>query len=49
MTKAQLCYAYHDALGTARIWDASPDQDPDGNGPYYHDEASVYQAEIAAR
>lgn len=49
MSDAALHYAYQDALDTARIWDRTPDQDADGNGPFYHDEASVYAVEIKAR
>lgn len=49
MTDAALWYALGDATATARIWDRQPDQDPDGNGAFYHDEASIYSKELQRR
>lgn len=45
MTSETLHYARLDAADTARIWDADPSRDTDGNGGYYRDEASIYAAE----
>lgn len=49
MTTAELHYARLDAAETARVWDAAPEQDIDGNAGYYRDEASVYAAEQRRR
>jgi len=49
LTNTGLCFAYFDAVHTARIWDKDPDEDADGNGPYYHDLAIVYRSEAVRR
>lgn len=42
-----LRYAYLDCVRTASLWAAA--DDPDDNGGYYHDEASIYYAELKKR
>ena len=49
MSDWDLVNAYWDAVDSAHIWDKTPDNDPDGNGPYYHDLASVYHAASTRR
>lgn len=50
MNADELVAAYRDAVETAEIWDrVDPDDDPDGNAGYYHDEASVYFKTLTKR
>ena len=49
MTTNALRWAFNDCVETANIWHRTPDQDPDQNGPFYSDLASVIYAEMKTR
>ena len=49
MDTATLQWAFNDCVETANIWHRTPDQDPDQNGPFYSDLASVIYAEMKTR
>ena len=44
-----LRWAFNDCVETANIWHRTPDLDPDQNGPFYSDLASVIYAEMKTR